>query len=405
METYIVGGYVRDKLLGLNPKDRDWVVVGSSTEEMLAKGFRKVGKEFPVFLHPQTAEEYALARTEQHKAKAPQEAIAIFSPNVTLEEDLGRRDLTINAMAMLPDGQLIDPFGGEADLRNKQLRHVAASFSDDPVRILRTARFAATYNFSIAPETIGFIQQMVRQHLLDGLTPERVWAELEKAMRAPYPDRFISSLREMKALEVLFPEIDRLFGVPQPEVHHPEIDTGIHLLLSLQRAAQLSEDPLVRFGVLVHDLGKGITRKAMLPRHIGHEKAGVTLVDALCKRWRIPKAYQQFGRICSTFHLHTHRAYELRPDTLVKLFESIGAFRDTENLNRFLLVCQADAQGRKGLETKPYPQTDFLKQVFKAAAGVSSEAIRQTGVEGNVFGDVLRNNRIAATKGIVHRKP
>lgn len=401
METYIVGGYVRDTLLGLHPKDRDWVVVGSSVEEMLEQGYQKIGKEFPVFLHPRTAEVYALARTE--RKGVTQETDAYASPDVTLEEDLERRDLTINAMAMLPDGQLIDPFGGEDDLQKRQLRHVAATFSEDPVRVLRTARFAARYGFSIAPDTLSFIHQMVADDSLDVLAAERVWAELAKALSESHPDRFIHSLREMNALERVFPEIDRLFGVPQPEAHHPEIDTGTHILLALKIAAQLTEDPLVRFGVLVHDLGKGITKKSLLPRHIGHEGAGVKLVDALCERYRIPRRYQQFGRICSKYHLHTHRAYELKPGTVINMFESIGAFKQPDNLNRFLLVCQADAQGRTGLESKPYPQADYLKQIFEAAAKVSTEPINKAGLVGKAFGDKLHSLRISAARQMIQQ--
>jgi tRNA nucleotidyltransferase (CCA-adding enzyme) len=398
MQAYIVGGYVRDRLLGLEPKDRDWVVVGATPEQMLDQGYRLVGKDFPVFLHPLTKEVYALARTERSGAQQHQGRQVFTDPGVTLREDLERRDLTINAMAMTETEELIDPLHGAEDLQSKTLRHVGPGFRDDPVRVLRTARLAARYGFSIAGDTRALIRAMLENRELDGLVPERVWSELQKALEEEHPDCFVATLRELGALRRVFPEIDRLFGVPQPENYHPEIDTGIHTLMALRRACELSPDPLVRFGTLVHDLGKGVTPKAELPRHIGHEKAGVDLVDALCERYRAPSAYRRFGRLCAEYHLHMHRAAELRPKTLLRLFTDLGAFRHPEALARFLLVCQADAQGREGLHDAPYPQADYVKTMFAAAAGVSSAGIARHGLSGEAFGRELHRLRIQAVK-------
>ncbi len=394
MKSYIVGGYVRDKLLGLEPKDRDWVVVGSTVDEMLNQGYQLIGKEFPVFLHPKTKEIYALARTERTTSQQIKDRRIFADPNVSLEDDLEKRDLTINAMAMTKNGELIDPFNGARDLKAKVLRHVSPSFREDPVRVLRTARLAARYGFFIADETHSLIQTMLEEDDLDELVPERIWSELQKTLEEAHPDIFITKLREMGVLAKIFPEIDRLFGVPQTEKYHPEIDTGVHMLMTLKKAVALSPDPVVRFGALVHDLGKGITKASMLPRHIGHEKKGVRLVEQLCNRLRAPNRYQQFGKICAEYHLHVHRAFELTPKTFVKMFTNIGAFKRPGDLDQFLLVCQADAQGRKGLDDSPYPQAEYVKAIFDEAAAISTEEIAKTGLKGEAFGDELHQRRM-----------
>ena len=398
MQAYLVGGYVRDKLLGMDPADRDWVVVGETPASMLKAGYQLVGKEFPVFIHPHSREVYALARTGRGKGLVHDGRTVFTDQSVTLEQDLARRDLTINAMAMTPDGELIDPFGGSKDLANKILRHVGPGFADDPVRVLRIARFVARYDFVIAEETKALIQEMSESGLLDSLVPERVWAELEKALSGRNPDVFIETLRSLGALEKIFPEIDCHFGVPQTEKYHPEIDTGIHLLLALKVSARLSDDPMVRFGVLVHDFGKCLTEKVILPRHIGHEEAGVKVVERFCDRLLVPTKYRRFGRICSRYHLHMHRVFELKPRSLVDLFDNIGALKRPEDLERFILVCQSDAQGREGMQDSPYGQKDFVKQVFEIVVNVGSKDIAQEGVFGKVFGEKLYKKRIAAVK-------
>ncbi|MCK5092654.1 MAG: multifunctional CCA addition/repair protein [Gammaproteobacteria bacterium] len=405
MEIYLVGGAVRDKLLNLPVGDRDWVVVGATPEEMEQKGFRLVGKDFPVFLHPETHEEYALARTERKTGPGYKGFAVNASPDVTLEQDLERRDLTINAIAETPDGKIIDPFNGQKDLDNRLLRHVSPAFSEDPVRILRAARFAARFapqEFHIAHETNELMRDMVQNGEVDALVPERIWAETEKALKAEQPSRFIEVLRGCGALEKIFPEIDVLFGVPQPEHYHPEIDTGVHILMVLDQAARLSDDPMVRFAALVHDLGKGTSPKEEWPRHKGHEQRSAILVEALCQRLRVPKDYRELAITTAKYHTHCHRALHLQPKTILKTLEAADAFRRPERFEQFLLACEADVRGRKGLEDKPYPQVDRLKEAYKACLKIDNKELQQKGFEGESFAEELRRLRIEAIKQVVN---
>lgn len=398
MPIYLVGGAVRDKLLGLPVKDRDWVVVGSTPEQMEAKGFRAVGKDFPVFLHPQTKEEYALARTERKTAKGYQGFAFYTAPDVTLEDDLIRRDLTINALAEDENGQIIDPFNGQADLHKRILRHVSPAFQEDPVRILRIARFKARFHhlgFTIADETMTLMKQMVQAGEVDALVAERVWQELEKALGEPNPDAFILVLRDCGALAVLFPELDRLFGVPQPPQHHPEIDTGIHTLMVLQQAVKLSADKTVRFAALMHDLGKGVTPEHVLPHHYGHEEHSAKLVIALCERYRVPKHYRQIAEQVARYHTHVHKAFELRPKTLLKVIEAVTqGYRQPENLPLVLLACEADARGRTGYEDRDYPQVDYYLQLQTATQEVDVQAIIANGFHGEGIKEEIRRERL-----------
>jgi len=401
MEIYLVGGYVRDQLLGLNTKDRDWLVVGATADELLKKGYRQVGKDFPVFLHPETNEEYALARTER-KTSAGYSGFS-FNANagVTLEEDLARRDLTINAIARSDNGDLIDPYNGQADIKAKILRHVSPAFIEDPVRILRIARFAARFaelGFVIADETLALMQDMVRSGEVDSLVAERVWQETMRALAEKTPARYFEVLRECGALEKLFPEINRLWGVPQPEKHHPEIDTGVHTMMVLTQAAKLSSDTKVRFAALVHDLGKGTTPKSQWPKHIDHESRGVPLVAALCDRYRIPNDYRELGMIVAKYHLHYHRAAELRADTFLKTLVSLDAFRRPERFELFLLACEADSRGRPGFENKDFEQPDIYRKVFKAANAIDAKELVTKGLQGKDIKKELSKLRIQAIK-------
>jgi tRNA nucleotidyltransferase (CCA-adding enzyme) len=394
MEIYLVGGAVRDKLLGKPGKDSDWVVVGSTPEEMEEQNFKPVGKDFPVFLHPETKEEYALARTERKSGKGYKGFTFHTSKVITLEEDLARRDLTINAIAEDHTGKLIDPFNGKQDIEDKILRHVSPAFVEDPLRVLRVARFAARFGFRIAPETMSLMNEISESGELDALVPERVWNELERAMGETYPSRFILALRACHALGILFPEIERLFGVPQPEKYHPEIDTGIHTLMSLNQASRLSQDPQIRFATLVHDLGKGTTPKEKLPSHHGHEERGVKLIEALCKRYRVPKQYQELAVQVSRHHFSCHRIEEMRAETILKKLESMDAFRRPERFKKFLICCEADARGRTGFEDRAYPQADYFKQALDAANEVDTESLRQQGLEGKAMAEAIKIERI-----------
>jgi tRNA nucleotidyltransferase (CCA-adding enzyme) len=402
MKAFLVGGAVRDVLLGLPVRERDWVVVGETPESMIARGFRPVGKDFPVFLHPVTQEEYALARTERKTAPGYRGFVIHASPEVTLEQDLARRDLTINAMAQTPDGEIIDPFGGRKDLEERWLRHVSPAFREDPVRILRVARLLARYlhlGFRIAPETVAEMRGMVAAGEVDALVPERVFAELAKALGEATPSAFFRALRECGALAKLFPEIDRLFGVPQPPESHPEIDTGVHTLLVLDQAARLSPDPVTRFAALTHDLGKGLTPPAEWPRHRGHERLGIPALTALCQRLRIPNAYQRLAEKVMRYHGVCHRALELRASTVVDLLDRIGAFRRPDtSLESFLLACEADSKGRPGFEQRPYPQADWLRAARSSALAVSTHGLVRQGLRGAAFGQALRQLRIAAVR-------
>ena len=403
MKTYLVGGAVRDKLLGIPVKDNDWVVVGASPEEMLAEGYTAVGKDFPVFLHPNTHEEYALARTERKTAAGYHGFQFHAKSDVTLEEDVMRRDLTINALAEDEKGEVIDYTNGQTDLENRILRHVSPAFAEDPVRILRIARFSARFanlGFTIADETMQLMKNMVEQGEVDALVAERVWQETVKALAEPSPDVFIEVLRECGALNTLFPEIDRLFGVPQPEEHHPEIDTGIHTLMVLQQACLLSDDPVVRFAALTHDLGKGTTDKDILPHHYGHEERGYYLVQKLCKRYKVPNQFTQLAEITSRYHTHVHRALEVKPKTLLKVLNATDAFRRPERFEQFLLACTADSHGRPGYENYDYQQAPFFALIRDKAADVDVQAIIKGGFENEQISNELHQRRLVIIKDI-----
>jgi tRNA nucleotidyltransferase (CCA-adding enzyme) len=373
MQVYLVGGAVRDALLGLPFKERDWVVVGGTRDELLRLRYREVGRDFPVFLHPDSHEEYALARLERKVSPGYRGFAVEFGPEVTLEEDLARRDLTINAIAQADDGSLLDPYGGQHDLKARVLRHVSPAFIEDPVRILRVARFAARFaplGFQVAPETTALMRAMVERGEVDALVAERVWQETEKALREPGASMFFQVLRECGALKIIYPEIDALFGVPQPEKWHPEIDTGVHTLMVLDQAVLLSGDVKVRFAALVHDLGKATTPRQEWPGHKGHEERSVTLIEALCDRLKLPSEYRDLSVIVARYHGNVHRAFELRPGTILGIFEKTDAFRRPERFKQALLACEADSRGRLGLEKDPYPQRQYLQAARDAAATV-----------------------------------
>jgi len=398
-QTCLVGGAVRDRLLGLPVQDCDYVVVGATPDDLLDAGFRQVGADFPVFLHPQTGEEYALARTERKTGRGYHGFAVSFSPDVTLEEDLQRRDLTINAMAQDEAGHVIDPFGGQADLAARRLRHVSPAFAEDPVRILRVARFAARFHrlgFVVADETATLMRRMVQAGEADALVPERVWQEFERALREPDPQRFIAVLRDCGALARVLPEIDHLFGVPQPALHHPEIDTGVHVLMVLEQAARLSADPQVRFAALLHDLGKGSTPPDQWPSHHGHEARSVELVKALCGRLKVPVAYRELAIAVARDHGNAHRALELRPGTLLEVLERTDALRRPQRFAQFLLACEADHRGRSGFEDRPYPQAQHLQRAFDAARGVDVAALVARGLTGEAMREALRAARAQA---------
>jgi tRNA nucleotidyltransferase (CCA-adding enzyme) len=401
MKTYLVGGSVRDKLLGLTIKDRDWVVVGSSPEAMIAKGFQPVGKDFPVFLHPKTHEEYALARTERKTAPGYKGFVMHASPNVTLEEDLARRDLTINAIAQAEDGSLIDPYHGQDDLQNKVLRHVSPAFVEDPVRVLRIARFAARFGFSIADETLILIKNMVAAKELDYLVPERVWQELEKALATTQPSLFFMALRQADALKSLFPEVDRLFGVPQVPKWHPEVDTGVHVMMVIDQAAKLTDDIAVRFAALCHDLGKGTTPADILPQHNGHEARSIKLTQTLCQRIRVPKDIETLALKVAEYHTHVHLLFELRPATILQVIEALDAFRRPDRFEQYLLAGEADFRGRPGYEDLPLPAINVFKQCFSVCQTVTAQAFIEAGKQGPAIGDAIRKQRINLIKQIM----
>jgi tRNA nucleotidyltransferase (CCA-adding enzyme) len=400
MEIYLVGGAVRDRLLGQDVRDRDYVVVGAHPDDLLALGYRPVGKDFPVFLHPRTGEEYALARTERKTGRGYHAFAFDTAPDVSLEDDLRRRDLTINAMAETADGTLIDPFGGAADLERRVLRHVSPAFAEDPVRVLRVARFAARYaarGFAIAVETLALMRQMVADGEVDHLQPERVWAETQKALAEPTPSAFVQCLRDCGALRVLFPEVDALYGVPQRAEFHPEIDTGVHTGMVLDMAARLAPaDALIGWCALTHDLGKALTPADKLPSHPGHEHSGLAPLDAMCARLKVPGEYAALARLVCKLHLLAHTAFELRPATVLGLFEQLDAFRRPDRLTQFLLACEADKRGRLGLAESTYPQGEYLRAAYAVAAGVSPQPFLAEGLTGPAVGEAIRAARIAA---------
>ncbi|UMO86757.1 multifunctional CCA addition/repair protein [Pectobacterium sp. PL64] len=399
MKIYLVGGAVRDSLLGLSVTEKDWVVVGATPENLLSQGYQQVGKDFPVFLHPVSRDEYALARTERKSGKGYTGFVCHAAPDVTLEQDLLRRDLTINAIARTEQGDLIDPYHGRRDLENRVLRHVSDAFSEDPLRVLRVARFAARFahlGFQIAEETMALMQKMAHEGELAYLTPERVWKETEKALGTSSPDVYFQVLRDCGALAVLFPEIDNLYGVPAPAKWHPEIDTGIHTMMTVAMAARLSPEIDVRFATLCHDLGKGLTPPELWPRHHGHGPAGVKLVEALCQRLRIPNPIRDLAKLVAEYHDLVHTVQVLQPKTLLKLFDAIDVWRKPQRLEQLALTSEADARGRAGFEENPYPQGDYLREAFRVASQVSSADVVADGFKGIDVRNELARRRIHA---------
>jgi tRNA nucleotidyltransferase (CCA-adding enzyme) len=380
-------------------RERDWVVVGATPQEMEQRGFTSVGREFPVYLHPETHEEHALARLERKVAPGYRGFSTEFSPDVTLEEDLRRRDLTVNAMAETESGELIDPYGGRRDLEARLLRHVSEAFVEDPVRILRVARFAARYadrGFRVADETRELMRTMTASGEVSALVPERVWQETERALAEPRPDVFFETLRDCGALAVVYPEIEALFGVPQPARWHPEIDTGIHVMLVVRYAAQAGASSAVRFAGLTHDLGKARTPRERWPSHPGHEEAGVPLIESLARRVRVPNEHRELALLVARHHTLVHRALELTPATLLKLLESTDAFRRPERFEEFLLACECDARGRAGLESRPYPQAAYLRRAHADAAAVALTPDERRDLEGPAIGALMREKRLTA---------
>lgn len=406
MMVYQVGGAVRDELLGLPVQDRDYVVVGATPEEMVRLGFRPVGKDFPVFLHPRTHEEYALARTERKTALGYKGFQVFASPEVTLEQDLARRDLTINAIAKNPDGRLIDPYGGESDIRAGILRHVSPAFVEDPVRVLRVARFAARFEqFSIAPETLALMRAMVDNGEVDALVPERVWQEIAKGLMEKTPSRMFYALRDSGALERVLPEVECLFGVPQPAQHHPEIDTGVHVMMVVDCAAARNYPLPVRFAALTHDLGKGTTPREEWPRHIAHEARGFELIKPLCQRLRVPNDCRDVALVTARFHGLVHRALELRPETLMKLLQETDALRQPQRFAQFLQACAADACGRAGQGNSTFEPEGFLLQALKTATGVDAGAVSRQCEDPAAIKERVAQARLAAIKKwLEHRR-
>ena len=404
--VYLVGGAVRDQLLNLPVKDRDWVIVGATPQTLIDLGYQQVGKDFPVFLHPQSKEEYALARTERKSGQGYTGFICDFSADIPLEQDLIRRDLTINAMAQDLQGNLYDPYHGADDLRQRILRHVSPAFVEDPLRVLRVARFAARYHhlgFTIAPETLQLMQTLTLQGELQHLTAERVWAETEKALNEKNPEIYFETLRQVGALAALFPELDALYGVPNPAKYHPEIDSFVHTMMVLQQATLLSEQvdchkSAVRFAAICHDLGKAKTPKSNWPHHHGHEKLGITPTRNLCKRLKVPSYYQQLAELTCEYHTHIHKIFELRPETVVKLFNTFDVWRKPLRFMEFLLVCFADTRGRKGFEHSQYPQQEFALTLYQAALKVDVQSIIAAGFEHKAIRDQLNRGRIFAVK-------
>ena len=399
-KIYCVGGAVRDQLLGLPVQDHDWVVVGNTPENMVAQGFQPVGKDFPVFLHPETHEEYALARTERKTAHGYKGFAVYAAPDVTLEQDLLRRDFTINAIAQDVDGNLIDPHHGITDLHAGILRHVSTTFSEDPVRILRAARFAARFGFVIAPETLALMRDMTNNGEVDALVAERVWQELARGLMEKKPSRFFETLRSCGALAKILPEVDALFGVPQPEKYHPEIDCGIHTLLVVDDAAQHDYVLEVRFAALTHDLGKATTPKDILPRHICHELRGAELIKKLSQRLRVPSDCRDLALLAARYHGDIHRAHELRAETVIRLFQSADAWRRPERFAQLLQVCATDAHGRTGHEQDDYPQADYLLQLLAAARAVDAGKIASHCADQAAIPERVRLARVAAIEKI-----
>ncbi len=407
MKVYLVGGAVRDSLLNIAVQDRDYVVVGATPADMLQQGYQQVGKDFPVFLHPKTNQEYALARTERKSGKGYKGFEVHASPDVTLEEDLKRRDITINAIAQDEQGQIIDPCGGRRDLDSKIIRHITNAFAEDPLRVLRVARFHARFveqGFTLAPETLRLMQEMSASGELESLVPERVWVEVHKALKQDNPAQFFLTLKECGALAVLFPEISNLFGVPQRKEYHPEIDTGIHSILVLQQATKLSNDPMVRFAAILHDLGKADTPADILPRHIGHEQRSLKHIDNVCQRYKVPKDYQRLALLVAEYHGIMHRIFELKASTLLSLFEKLDAFRKPDRLHQFVLACKADSLGRTGLESKPYPQADYTIDAYARCKRIDVKPFLAAGLKGPAIAEAVRTQRISILKSVKRQR-
>ncbi|TPH25488.1 multifunctional CCA addition/repair protein [Haemophilus haemolyticus] len=407
MKVYLVGGAIRDQLLGLPVKDRDWIVVGADPATLLTLGYQQVGKDFPVFLNPKTKEEYALARTERKSSAGYTGFICDFSPTITLEQDLIRRDLTINAMAQSEDDEIIDPYGGKQDLENRILRHISPAFSEDPLRVLRVARFAARYHslgFKIALETLSLMAELAQSEELQHLTAERVWLETEKALNEKNPEIYFETLHKTGALRVLFPEINALYGVPNPVKHHPEVDSFIHTMLVLKQAVNLTENnPIlnksaVRFAAICHDLGKALTPQNILPHHYGHEQAGIKPTRTLCKRLKVPSYFQELAELTCEFHSHIHKAFELRAETVITLFNRFDVWRKPQRFQEFLQVCLADTRGRSGFENKDYPQIDYINQLLHSANEVDVQQVIADGFEKQEIRNELMKRRILAVK-------
>lgn len=401
MQIYKVGGAVRDRLLGIPFSDTDWVVVGASADEMLAQGYRPVGADFPVFLHPKTGEEYALARTERKSGRGYGGFTFYASPDVTLEDDLIRRDLTINAIAEDDHGNVIDPYHGQEDLEARLLRHVSPAFAEDPLRVLRVARFAARYaplGFSVAPETLALMRELSESGELEALTAERSWKEISRALMESRPDVFIQVLRDCGALAVLMPELDALFGVPQPPQHHPEVDTGEHVLAVLRECAKYAQPLSVRWACLVHDVGKGETREEDWPKHHAHEHLGLPLIDAINTRFKVPRDCQELARLVGEYHTHCHRALELRPNTVLELLQSFDVYRRPQRFEEFLAASEMDARGRHGLEDRDYPQAEYLRGAAQAARAVAVQPLLEKGYKGAELGEALKRERLNALK-------
>ncbi|VXB54463.1 fused tRNA nucleotidyl transferase; 2'3'-cyclic phosphodiesterase and 2'nucleotidase and phosphatase [Pseudomonas sp. 8AS] len=401
MQIYKVGGAVRDRLLGRPVSDIDWVVVGADAATMQAQGFRPVGDDFPVFLHPRSGEEYALARTERKSGQGYGGFTFHASPDVTLEEDLIRRDLTVNAMAEDDQGRVIDPYGGQRDLEARVLRHVSPAFAEDPLRVLRVARFAARYaplGFTVASETLALMRQLAESGELRALTAERSWKEISRALLEPCPEVFIQVLRDCGALAELLPEVDALFGVPQTAAHHPELDTGLHTLMVLQQCARHAQPLSVRWACLLHDLGKGTTPPAEWPRHIAHETRGLKLIRAVNARCKVPRDCAELALLVGEYHTHGHRALELRATTLLELLQSFDVYRRPQRFEEFLAACEMDARGRLGFEERAYPQAAYLHGAMQAARAVAVQPLLAQGLQGAELGEALKRERLQALK-------
>ncbi|TRX53906.1 multifunctional CCA addition/repair protein [Thalassomonas sp. M1454] len=397
LDVYLVGGAVRDKLLGREIIERDWLVIGASVEQMLQLGFSQVGKDFPVFLHPETKEEYALARTERKQGKGYTGFVCYAEPDVTIEQDLLRRDLTVNAIAQAEDGSIVDPFNGQTDIKNKVLRHVSSAFAEDPLRVLRVARFAARYyylGFSIAPETLQLMTDMALSGELNNLTPDRVWKEFSRSLTENNPEVFIEVLRATGALKVLWPSLDALWGVPNPEQHHGEIDSGVHTLMVLKQAVKFSKEVSVRFASLCHDLGKGLTPKDQWPSHHGHEKSGLALVQTICESFKVPNQVKRLSLLVCEFHLHCHRAFELKPVTVLNLFDKLDAWRKQDDFELFLFCCHADISGRLGKEQSAYPQADYLRSALNACKEITAKPFVEQGLKGPAIKQAMNAEKV-----------